>query len=395
MEEQNHYQILGISNTASFDEIKKAYRQLVMVHHPDKQTGSHDRFLEIQFAYEILKDSGKRQEYDRLYAFYSKKERAYKSPQSENWNDKIKKKQSKWDNYFEQFRNFGLPEMDNVEFILRKLQSRYFAIPMDIEIATHQCKYLIDEIKKKQLDNNAYVNYVDFVINVLIDSLIKTHNGGVQDYSKYSMGDYTDEAMSVKKECRLINKISLRTILFILKEFDISTNVRGQLNLLHKQLEQVRHQLNSRRRRYIKYAIIALGIFLTLFFMIRTNISNQRESAKNQEIYNDKMIEFSTMESKAVYYYNLPEDTPKEKILSELKNGIYYWNESLQLLESLNELYLPSITVKRNAKLKEYCKLRIKSYELIYKNTLEDTDKYEIEIKDYENKIITIINELQ
>jgi rhomboid protease GluP len=111
--------------------------------------------------------------------------------------------------------------------------------------------------------------------------------------------------------------------------------------------------------------------------------------------YEEKMNEFIATETKALAVFSLSEYTPKEKILYELKDrGIYYWNENLKLIESLNDLDLPQPIVEKNARLKEYCELRIKSYELYYKALSEDTDKYEMEINNYNNKIETIIKEL-
>jgi len=111
--------------------------------------------------------------------------------------------------------------------------------------------------------------------------------------------------------------------------------------------------------------------------------------------YDEKMQQFVSMESMAVEVYNLPEGTPNEVILSELKDrGIYYWNENLKLLESFDELDLPEHIIFRNSKLKEYCELRIKAYETIYKAIEEDTDQYENEINEYNQKIEAIIGEL-
>ena len=111
--------------------------------------------------------------------------------------------------------------------------------------------------------------------------------------------------------------------------------------------------------------------------------------------YDEKMKEFVAMESMALGVFSLPEGTSTEKILYELKyGGIYYWNENLKLVESLNDLDLPQLIIERNAKLKEYCELRVKSYELYYKAISEDTDKYQMEINDYNNKIETIVKEL-
>ena len=59
----SHYDTLGVSKTATPDEIKKAYRKLASQHHPDKG-GDTARFQEIQTAYDTLSDPNRRAEYD-------------------------------------------------------------------------------------------------------------------------------------------------------------------------------------------------------------------------------------------------------------------------------------------------------------------------------------------
>lgn len=59
----NYYEILGISKDANELEIKKAYRTLSMVHHPDRGGDTH-KFQEMSSAYETLKDPQKRAQYD-------------------------------------------------------------------------------------------------------------------------------------------------------------------------------------------------------------------------------------------------------------------------------------------------------------------------------------------
>jgi len=63
--DKNYYDILGVSNNASHDEIKKAYRRLSLIHHPDKN-GNHedDKFKELNEAYTILSDINNRKNYD-------------------------------------------------------------------------------------------------------------------------------------------------------------------------------------------------------------------------------------------------------------------------------------------------------------------------------------------
>jgi DnaJ-class molecular chaperone len=66
---ENFYNILGISENSTKDEIKKAYRGLQMKYHPDKNPGSqeaHDMTQKINEAYETLGDDQKRQEYDMM-----------------------------------------------------------------------------------------------------------------------------------------------------------------------------------------------------------------------------------------------------------------------------------------------------------------------------------------
>ena len=58
------YETLGVSRSASDEEIKRAYRRLALKHHPDKNDGNRERFQEIQQAYETLSDANKRREYD-------------------------------------------------------------------------------------------------------------------------------------------------------------------------------------------------------------------------------------------------------------------------------------------------------------------------------------------
>lgn len=65
MSKRDYYDVLGIGKSASLDEIKKAFRKKAVEHHPDKG-GDETKFKEINEAYEVLKDSSKRQRYDQF-----------------------------------------------------------------------------------------------------------------------------------------------------------------------------------------------------------------------------------------------------------------------------------------------------------------------------------------
>ena len=66
MAQRDYYEVLGVSRSASEDEIKKAFRKAAVKHHPDKEGGDEAKFKEINEAYEVLKDKQKRQRYDQF-----------------------------------------------------------------------------------------------------------------------------------------------------------------------------------------------------------------------------------------------------------------------------------------------------------------------------------------
>lgn len=75
---KDYYQILEIQNSASIAEIKKAYRQLALKYHPDKNKdfNAQEKFVEITEAYEVLKNFEQRNIYDQLYNSKKSSEKA-------------------------------------------------------------------------------------------------------------------------------------------------------------------------------------------------------------------------------------------------------------------------------------------------------------------------------
>lgn len=67
---RDFYEVLGVSKSASADEIKKAYRKLALQWHPDrnKAANAHEKFKEINEAYEVLSDPKKKQTFDQFGA---------------------------------------------------------------------------------------------------------------------------------------------------------------------------------------------------------------------------------------------------------------------------------------------------------------------------------------
>jgi len=67
--QKDYYQTLGVAETATTDEIKRAFRRLAKQHHPDRNPGNPqaaDKFKEINEAHDALSDPEKRKKYDAL-----------------------------------------------------------------------------------------------------------------------------------------------------------------------------------------------------------------------------------------------------------------------------------------------------------------------------------------
>jgi curved DNA-binding protein len=71
---KDYYSVLGVSKTATAEEIKKSFRKLALKYHPDRNPGNKEaeaRFKELSEAYEVLGDSEKRQKYDRFGQYWN------------------------------------------------------------------------------------------------------------------------------------------------------------------------------------------------------------------------------------------------------------------------------------------------------------------------------------
>ncbi len=88
MEYKDYYQVLGVSPSATADEIKKAFRKLAIHYHPDKNEGNkaaEEKFKEINEANEVLSDPAKRAKYDELRNNYEQHQQRNSGSENFDW----------------------------------------------------------------------------------------------------------------------------------------------------------------------------------------------------------------------------------------------------------------------------------------------------------------------
>lgn len=89
---KDYYRILGVPNTASTSDIKKAYRKRALELHPDKNKAedAQERFVELVEAYEALKSTRRRAQYDRIKTTGGKRTtQTYTEAQRRAWREKV------------------------------------------------------------------------------------------------------------------------------------------------------------------------------------------------------------------------------------------------------------------------------------------------------------------
>jgi rhomboid protease GluP len=132
-------------------------------------------------------------------------------------------------------------------------------------------------------------------------------------------------------------------------------------------------------------SVVIVGLSMFVFMKLPNNVGT----------YDKKMEEFVRLEDQALEIYKLPNETPTDTLLSAIQNkGIRSWEENIKILEGLQDLDLPNDYETRIHLLKEYCQLRLKSYQLIYKSVANNTTEYKQQLDSFGTQITLKINEI-
>jgi rhomboid protease GluP len=139
---------------------------------------------------------------------------------------------------------------------------------------------------------------------------------------------------------------------------------------------------------YLTFSVLTLG-FIAVSVAIFKQIPNDIVR------YDKKITAFSRYEESALEVFKYPETTPKEELLKMMDVGINDWRKGLAVLDEASKLDVPSELLVRNQQLKQYCRLRLKSYGFIRKAINENTGVYADSVKVYNEKIGDILSDLK
>ena len=182
------YQILNVHPSAKLEEIKKAYRKLVKIHHPDKG-GDSAVMLEINSAWEILKKKHKDLNFNKVNNSKVYNQNEYKR-ESHNYSDSEDIK--KW------FQNIYLPINKLLGQIMNPLSSKIrdlSADPYDQILMDSFCLYLEESKKKITKIKKIYISFAspsiirDFSLDLY--HCLSHVEDGINELERYTMG-YVD-----------------------------------------------------------------------------------------------------------------------------------------------------------------------------------------------------------
>jgi hypothetical protein len=138
------------------------------------------------------------------------------------------------------------------------------------------------------------------------------------------------------------------------------------------------------------------SICMVILIAVIFGIVYLKESSFDTKTYDKGLAEFQKNETAALKLFELPETTAKGELVAFIKTkGIPNWILNMKILTDLDKIDgITDAFKKQNQLLRDYCQLRIKSYQLIEKGLREETNAYDQEIAELNKEIEAILSQL-
>ncbi len=150
--------------------------------------------------------------------------------------------------------------------------------------------------------------------------------------------------------------------------------------------------LKKPKNNFLNASILSLFCVILLTVCVGVYNSIPNEIAK----YTHFMKRFAVIEKAALKVYRLPKNSTKLTIFNEVhRHGLPKWNRMLALVQQQYKLELPQQLLQRNRIIENYCKARIKSFELIRTGLLHPENNYNYEVNYYNQYIMSLLEEMQ
>lgn len=221
-------------------------------------------------------------------------------------------------------------------------------------------------------------------------------NSGKDEYGKYAL------------YIGIFSTILLFAILFSIPEqiinkipsFIIPAIYTGIIYLIveYYQGQTLKNHKEKHGQFYSGWKAAGIGAICTIFIMLGVfgYIYTAPEDFDTSK-YNNGMAEFQKNEEKALELFNLIDTINPYKAIDFIKEtGLPTWQKNIQILDELDNIDGLYQEIKNQNKiLREYCQLRIKSYELISKALTQNTNIYDLKITQINNNIGDVLKQLQ
>ncbi len=365
--EENYYEILGVSRTATSEEITKAYRKKMKEHHPDLHNSEEDEETSklLNEAYEVLSDKEKRKEYDEAL------ESGFEEPN----------------------------ECDNPEEFFTEDELQYNRI-MNLRILIEQELAKTEEVIEyknevlsiclNELDKSEYFGNIKEVVHTMSD-FIKSLENFLEQAIKYEQNDYVELLKETiqfleeeMKDIPLSKSELKRKIERQRQKNSLFQEVENELDNFRSLLDNIKSLLSFCYERQIdrlEYGNYRTSISLKAKSSIGklSGLAVTLKRVKENKKYNEVLEAISLLNNSINLLPKDYEDARRlghaEQINDEMRESLKLWEKRKEVIDRLSELFEKYPSSKLIDRLLDFC---LKSYDEareVFENLAKESDK--------------------